>query len=115
MGSIIHSKLLVMKKILLALAILVCSGANAQTINTVKSNTTTTTRKPIKKTKTAMSKHETYTSKSGKMTARSLGKYEQPDTPAKVVEGGANHVNSNYNESMPPLSPNSGSSAPYSK
>jgi hypothetical protein len=96
-----------MRQLLLILAIFICIDAQAQT------QQTTTVKKTRKKARTAMTSRppETYTSSRGKVKARSLGKYEQPDTVNKLDED-ATHINSNYNESTPPLSPNSGSPAP---
>lgn len=94
-----------MKKILILPLMLCCLYAMAQTIPTVNkrnSKTTTTTTK----------KHgKSYRSKNGSMKARTLAQNETADS-VKPLDKDAEHINSNYNESMPPLSPNSGSSSP---
>lgn len=98
-----------MKQVFLLLAFLVCAEAQAQS-----KTTTTKKRKKTTGAKLVSRPPETYNSNNGKIKARSLGKYEQPDTVDKP-EKDAKHVNSNYNESTPRLSPNSGSSAPITR
>lgn len=97
-----------MKKIFLMLIASFALIAQAQTQELVGKKTRKKTAKTASKAKPAVVEPANYQSRNGKMKVHYIDKNEVLDTTAQPG-GPPPHVNQNYNENLPALSPSNGS------